>query len=603
MRVKPEMRGKAAGLPYESRFDATAADMPDGRKFLQKKGAGMMRKRIPIGIEFYKEMMDKDYYYVDKTLLMKEILDSGIKVGLFTRPRRFGKTLTLSMLKTFFEDERDPRGARVDNRPYFEGKKIAACVGDYMEKQGQYPVISLTLKSAKQPDFEMAYHVLRDSIMEEFERHRYILQGDVLTEEQKARFHAIYGGKADSADYATALLFLSKCLQKYHNKNVVILIDEYDVPLENAYFEGFYDRMLSFVRSLFESALKTNTALEFAVVTGCLRISRESIFTGLNNLEVVSILNHNYSEFFGFTLPEVQGMLAYYGLAEKEQELKEWYDGYRFGNTEIYNPWSVINYVKAAVTDIHAFPKPYWSNTSSNSIIRELVEGADFETRMELERLIGGGTIEKLVHEDITYGDIHESQDNLWNFLFFTGYLKKVGERFGDDRIYLQMAIPNWEIRHIYRETILSWLDKKIKTIDLSVFLRALEAGDCAAVGDFLSEQLQDSISFYDYAENYYHGFLPGLLKGTGKYRLLSNRESGSGRPDIVMQAPSVRGKAFIFELKVAKEFQQMEARCREALEQAAREDYRAEMERIGYSDITVYGVCFYRKECLVEKG
>lgn len=250
-----------------------------------------MRRRIPIGIEFYKEMIDKNYYYADKTLLIKEILDSGIKVGLFTRPRCFGKTLTLSMLKTFFEDERDLDGGKIDNSIYFEGMKIISCGRDYMEKQGQYPIINLTLKSAKQPDFEMAYHILRDNIQEEFRRHWYILKGDVLQENEDQKYREITQGKASYTDYATALAFLSKCLQKYHKKNVIILIDEYDVPLENAYFEGFYDKMISFVRSLFESVLKTNTALEFAIITGCLRISRESVFTGLNNLEVISVLN------------------------------------------------------------------------------------------------------------------------------------------------------------------------------------------------------------------------------------------------------------------------------------------------------------------------
>ena len=562
-----------------------------------------MRRRIPIGIEFYKEMIDKNYYYADKTLLIKEILDSGIKVGLFTRPRRFGKTLTLSLLKTFFEDERDLDGGKIDNSIYFEGMKIISCGRDYMEKQGQYPVINLTLKSAKQPDFEMAYQILRDNIQEEFRRHWYILKGDVLQENEDQKYREITQGKASYTDYATALAFLSKCLQKYHKKNVIILIDEYDVPLENAYFEGFYDKMISFVRSLFESVLKTNTALEFAIITGCLRISRESVFTDLNNLEVISVLNCEYSEYFGFTLPEIRGIMHYYGLDGKEQELKEWYDGYLFGNTEVYNPWSVLNYVKAAVVDFRAFPKPYWSNTSSNSIVRELVEGADMETRSQLECLIEGGIIEKKVHEDITYGDIHESQENLWNFLFFTGYLKKVGERFEGDCIYFKMAIPNQEIRYIYRESILLWFDKKIKMIDLSVLLSALESGDCVAVGDFLSGQLQESISFYDYAENYYHGFLLGLLKGIGKYHLISNRESGNGRPDIVMQAASVRGKAFVFELKVAGDFRQMQKKCRDAVMQAVREDYGAELKRAGFSDITIYGVCFYRKECLVQKA
>ncbi|MDE7300219.1 MAG: ATP-binding protein, partial [Lachnospiraceae bacterium] len=283
--------------------------------------------------------------------------------------------------------------------------------------------------------------------------------------------------------------------------------------------------------------------------------------------------------------------------------LREWYDGYLFGKTEVYNPWSVLNYVKGAAVYGEEFPKPYWSNTSSNSIVKELVEEADFETRTEIEHLIEGGTIEKPVHEDITYNDIHTSQDNLWNFLFFTGYLKKVGERFEADQLYLEMAIPNREIRYVYRRMILSWFDQKVKATDRSALLRALENGDCKAIGDFLTEQMQDSISFFDYAESYYHGFLVGLLKGLGRYHVTSNRESGNGRPDIIMQAVSVRGKAFIFELKTAKEFQRLEAGCKEAVAQAARENYRAELEHVGYSDITVYGVCFYRKECMVEKG
>lgn len=560
----------------------------------------MTRRPMPIGIEFYKKMVDGNYYYVDKTLLIKNILDGGALVNLFTRPRRFGKTLALSMLKVFFEDERDREGNRIDNSRYFEGKKIADCGEGYMDKQGKYPVINLTMKSAKQPSYEMAYNVLQKTIAEEFRRHRYVCKEDILEADEKQKFQRIIEGNADMDDYATALAFLSQCLKKYHDSDVIILIDEYDVPLENAYFKGFYDEMTDFIRSLFESALKTNEALELAVITGCLRISRESIFTGLNNLKVVSILRDDCAEAFGFTEGEVQTMLAAYGMEGRKGEVREWYDGYLFGNTEVYNPWSIISYVDENMHKASFFPKPYWSNTSSNGIIKELVEEADLETRTEIEHLIAGGTIEKQVHEDITYGDIHESRDNLWNFLFFTGYLKMVRERFEDNEIYLQMTIPNEEIRYIYKSMILSWFDKKIKATDLSVLLRALEGGDCEALSDFLSEQLQESISFFDYAENYYHGFLLGLLKGIGKYRVLSNRESGTGRPDIVMQAPSVRGKAFILELKVAREFGQMEERCREAIAQATEENYQAELMHVGYSDITVYGVCFYRKECLV---
>lgn len=561
-----------------------------------------MMKPIPIGVEFYKEMIAKDYYYVDKTLLIKDILDNHVVVSLFTRPRRFGKTLTLQMLKTFFEDERNEKGERIDNRHYFEGKKIADCGGNYMDHQGKYPVISLSLKSAKQPDFEMAYGALREEIQKEFGRHLYVLGGDALTDEEKKKYRAIYGGQEETVAYATSLAFLSACLKKYHGKGAVILLDEYDVPLENAYFQGYYDEMVMFVRSLFESALKTNDSLEFAVITGCLRISKESIFTGLNNLEIISVLNEAYAEYFGFTQAEVDEMLAYYDLMEKRDELKKWYDGYLFGREEIYNPWSVINYVKTARVNKDAFPKPYWSNTSSNSIIRELVENADFAARREIEELIAGGTIEKPMHEEITYGDIHESQDNLWNFLFFTGYLRKVAERKDGDTILLQMKIPNSEIRYIYQNVILAWFDKKLKEADLSPLRSALENGDCETFGNFVSDQLLETISFFDYAENYYHGFLAGLLKGLGNYEVLSNRESGNGRPDIIVKAPSVRGKAFILELKVTQEYQQMESACEEALRQVQEENYRAELEREGYADITVYGVCFYKKECMVRK-
>lgn len=558
-----------------------------------------MDKRIPIGIEFYKKMITGNYYYVDKTLLVKEILDGGASVSLFTRPRRFGKTLAMTMMQAFFEDERDGNGEKVENSRYFEGKKIAEHQDICEAHLGKYPVISMSLKSAKQPTFEMAYEVLVDTIYREFERHAYVLKGNVLTKEDESRYRLILGKKGTASDYATSLAFLSQCLEKYHGMGTVILIDEYDVPLENSYFEGFYESMIKFIRSLFESSLKTNNSLAFAVVTGCLRISRESIFTGLNNLKVVSILNDDCAECFGFTPEEVSRFLEDYALESHREEVWLWYDGYLFGKTEVYNPWSVINYVDDNKKR-KIFPKPYWSNTSSNSIVKELIENADFATRGEIETLMDGGVIEKPVHEDITYGDIHETNDNLWNFLFFTGYLKKVQERFDGRSIYLTMTIPNEEIAYIYENQILLWFDKKIRKDDMSPLIAAMEQKDCGAVGDFLSNQLLDTISCFDYAELYYHGFLSGLLKASGRYAVTSNRESGEGRPDILMYCPSVRGKAFIIEIKVAKEYSQMEKRCQEALEQARQKNYRAELERQGYSDITTYGVCFYRKECLV---
>ncbi|MCM1181727.1 MAG: AAA family ATPase, partial [Clostridium sp.] len=336
----------------------------------------MGNKPIAIGIENYKEIVNKPYYYIDKTLLIQEILAKGGKVNLFTRPRRFGKTLALSMIKTFFEQDTDVQGNITDNRHYFDGMKISRAGEDYTKHMGQYPVISLSLKSAKQPDFDMAYKSLLDEIAKEYERHRYVLNGEALLEANKEKYSRIMERKAERIDYAKGLEFLSDCLKKYHKQNVIILIDEYDVPLENSYFAGFYEEMITFIRSLFESALKTNESLEFAVITGCLRISRESIFTGLNNLKINSILNQSYAEYFGFTQEEVEQMLTDYHLSAKIDEVKEWYNGYLFGETEVYNPWSVINYVDTAVENTVAFPKPYWSNTSSNSIIRELIEEA-----------------------------------------------------------------------------------------------------------------------------------------------------------------------------------------------------------------------------------
>lgn len=560
-----------------------------------------MKKIMPVGYEDLKEIIDKELYYVDKTMMIKELLDLGGKVNLFTRPRRFGKTLNQSMLRRFFELEIDEEGNRIDNSYIFQNLNIASCGEKYMSKLGKFPVINLSLKSAKQPDYEMAYDSLIDEIAREYRRHDYVLEALNLTDIEKKRFLAVRNQKAGKVEYAKSLEFLSYCLAKYHQMNVIILLDEYDVPLENAYFEGFYDEMTAFIRSLFETALKTNQNLEFAVITGCLRISRESIFTGLNNLDIYSVLNPDFADCFGFTEKEVLDALSYYRIECKFNEIRDWYDGYRFGSQDIYNPWSIINYVKSASRNPDAFPKPYWSNTSSNSIVKELVEKADFKTREEIETLLEGNTIEKTVHEDITYEDIGEAGDNLWNFLFFTGYLKKTEERYDTERIYLKLAIPNAEVRSIYRNTIMTWFEQKIENTDMSPLFKAIENGDCDAVGRLISEQLLESISFYDYSENYYHGFLSGLLKASQIYGVYSNRESGSGRPDLILKTHAVRGgRAVIMELKAVKSYGQMGNACQDALKQIEDRNYEAALHTEGYENIKKYGICFYRKECLV---
>ena len=564
------------------------------------------RKKISIGVEDFKTIINKNGYFVDKTLMIQKLIESEAMVTLFTRPRRFGKTLNQFMIRRFFEDEITEKGEKVDNGYLFDGLKITECGEEIMQHQQQYPVIFLTLKSAKQPTYEMAYGALADEIYNEFMRHRYVLQSDALLPIEKERYENLLNRRADEKEVAKAFAFLSECLFKYHGKNTIILIDEYDVPLENAYFEGFYDKMIKFIRSLFESALKTNPYLERSVITGCLRISKESIFTGLNNLKVDSVLRTEYGDSFGFTESEVEAMLTYYDLAAELPEVKRWYDGYLFSDIEIYNPWSIINYVYDHDRKITQFALPYWSNSSSNSIIREMVGEADADAKHDLETLINGGTIEKQVHEDITYGDIYQTQDNLWNFLFFTGYLKKISERKDEsgETLYLSMAIPNTEIKTIYKNSIAYWFEQRIKQTDRSPLVRALETGDCEAAEDFINHQLVDTISYYDYAENFYHGFMAGLLVNIGGYLVRSNRESGNGRPDIVMQTVQIRkGRVIILELKIAGSIAEMEAACDRALAQIEAQHYAEPFITEGYPEVKKYALSFCKKECMVKKA
>ena len=551
---------------------------------------------LPIGIDNFEKVVKGGYYFVDKTLFIKELLDMKGEVNLFTRPRRFGKTLNMSMLRYFFE-----KGG-TDNKELFRGLKIMDAGEEYLAHMGKYPVISISLKSMKQYSYELAFDMLKKAVREEYKRHwDEVMDNAKVGVTEKERYRRLRDLEGTESDYADSLKFLSECLYTCTGQRSVILIDEYDVPLENAYFSGFYDRMVALIRSLFESALKTNDNLEFAVVTGCLRISKESIFTGLNNLNVVSITNKTFAEHFGFTQEEVEQMLRDYGLEENLETVRKWYDGYQFGETEVYNPWSVINYVNSCYKDKHAFAKPYWSNTSSNSIVRNLVEHADISVKQEIEALIEGGTIEKPIHEDITYDDMDSTQDNLWNFLFFTGYLKKISERQEGETIYMEMAIPNSEVRYVYKNAVLRWFEEKTKKKELTPLYESMLNGDSEKMAELLSENLMETISFYDYQESYYHGFLAGMLKNIGNYIVQSNRESGNGRPDILVRYPSVRGKAIIIEIKVAKTYQGLEEKCDEALQQIEEQKYEEALRQEGYQDILKYGVAFYRKECMVK--
>ena len=400
--------------------------------------------------------------------------------------------------------------------------------------------------------------------------------------------------------YDASLKTLSELLKKHHGKNVLILLDEYDVPLENAWASGFYDPMIGFIRSLFESALKTNDALELAVVTGCLRISMESIFTGLNNLNTISIRSGSFSEAFGFTEEETMQLLSDYGMDEKAEEVREWYDGYLFGDSDIYNPWSLTKYVYEHLSLPNALPEPYWSNTSSNSVIKDLVFHADEKVREELDVLIGWGTIEKKIHEDITYADIHKSSDNLWNFLFFTGYMRKVSERRIGEDIYVTMRIPNLEIRSIYRNQIQGWFDRIVKDVDRDELFRAVLDKDTIKMGKILTDLLKHSISTFDSDESFYHGFLLSMLIGMKDYRARSNREEGAGRPDITLYPENPPDPAYIFEIKTRKKYNEMDDGLREALEQITEKRYEEGILDDGYAGAVSYGVCFCRKSCIV---
>lgn len=563
-----------------------------------------MKKPLPIGVDNFEEIVKENYCYIDKTMLIKELLDLKGKVNLFTRPRRFGKTLNLSMLRYFFEDTGNGE-KNLQNCTLFEGMKIMEAGEAYRRQMGMYPVLNLTLKSAKQENCENAFYAIQAEIAAEFDRHRDIVERgkELLSCSEYEQYLGIADEKADEKQIRGSLKLFCRCMYKVTGKKTVILIDEYDVPLENAYFGGFYERMVGFVRSLFESALKTNDYLQFAVITGCLRISKESIFTGLNHLNIVSVLDKKYSEHFGFTETEVKRIMAYYGVESRFPTMKEWYDGYLFGNTGVYNPWSVIKFLYDLCGDRNAFPHPYWINTSSNDIVKDMIMNADRETKGQIETLLNDGTLDIQVHEEVTYEDMRERGENLWNFLFFTGYLTKKTEYFRDSSVFLQVRIPNVEVKTIYRDTILGWFRKKMEKQDFRDLYRAMEEGDAEKMGGILSEQLFGAISFYDSAENFYHGFLAGILSQSENYLVKSNRESGNGRPDLIVKSPSLRGRAFVLEVKVSECIDDLEADAEKALLQVYDRKYMEELHMEGYQKVACYGISFYRKDCEVRFG
>ena len=553
------------------------------------------KKRIPIGYEDFKQLIDSGFYYVDKSMLIYELLHSGGQNNLITRPRRFGKTLNFSMLKYFFDINEK------DNAYLFDGLKISEHYEELAMYRNTHPVITLSLKCAKQGDYREALRGLKYEIQRQFINNKFILDSDKLADEYKDEYKKILSMDEDAV-WSNSIQLLSICLKQYYGTKTIILIDEYDVPLEDAYFSGYYDEMVRFIRSLFESALKTNSALEFSVITGCLRISKESIFTGLNNLAVNSILSNKYSESFGFVQYEVDELMKYYNIEEKSQLMKKWYDGYLFGKSEVYNPWSVLNQVKEWSEDKDISAIPWWTNTSSNNIIRTLVSQADNETKDIIENLIHGGSVETVLKETVTYGDLTENNENIWSFLFFTGYLKikeivKTGEVIGEPTIY-SLVIPNLEIKSCYTDIIIQYFEIYKKAINKDNLYKALLGRNAQDFAEQITDLLRKTISYYDSTESFYNGLISGLLSGNVYYKVESNRETGDERSDLVLYQQDVAQNAVILEFKVCGKNETADDAAKRALKQINDRDYASKAWEDGYKNIIKYGVAFKGKMC-----
>lgn len=559
------------------------------------------RKKLPIGVDNFEKIIRQEFYYVDKTRMIADLLRNWGEVNLFTRPRRFGKTLNMSMLRAFLEIGTDP--------DLFTGLEIAE-EKELCEKYlGKFPVISVTLKNVEGNSIDTAKKSLKDTIGTEARRFDFLNFSEKLTEQEKESYRALTlveeDGSFKMSDIALekSLLRLTDLLSKHYGKQVILLIDEYDVPLDKAYQHGYYDSMVTLLRNLFGNVLKTNENLYFAVLTGCLRVAKESIFTGLNNFNVLSITNVQFDEYFGFTDQDVQQMLSYYGLSEHYEDVKRWYNGYQFGKTAIYCPWDVISYCDNLRVDPSAEPEDYWSNTSSNAIVRKFIDKANKQTKDEIEQLIAGDSIVKEIKQELTYNELDQTIDNLWSVLFTTGYLTQRGRESG--RKY-RLAIPNFEIRELFSSQIREWF-KDVTVLNpsrLEQLCSAFSQKNPEVIEELLNEYLWNTISIRDTAvakpkkENFYHGVLLGLLSHKEDWLIRSNVESGEGYSDILVEVPENR-IGIVIELKYAED-NQLEQSCEEAMEQIEQLGYDSKLRSDGMKEIVRYGIACYKKHCKV---
>lgn len=556
--------------------------------------------KLPVGIDDFRKLRESDFYYVDKTKLIEQLLQSWSEVTLFTRPRRFGKTLNMSMLKSFFEIGTD--------KSLFDGLYISKNKELCDEYMGKYPVIFLSLKGVEGLDFSSARRMLCIIIEREINRHYYLKTSDALTEEDRAQFAKMLQG--NDSNIEDSIRMLSQLLYKHYRQKTVILIDEYDVPLDKAFQNGYYKEMVSLIRGIFGQALKTNEFLQFAVLTGCLRVSKESIFTGLNNFEINSIVDIDHDEQFGFTDNEVKKLLSDYDRAERYPDVREWYDGYHFGNADIYCPWDVINFAKKLVADKNARPSAFWINSSGNDMVKRFVDKADQTTRDEIEKLVAGGIVEKRLRLDLTYDEIDSTIDNLWSVLFTTGYLTKIGEvKMPDSESYAyKLVIPNKEVREVFILQIQEWF-KSVVTNDndnMKLLSKAILDKDEQRIQRQLNIVMGRMISVLDtkasdnMKENFYHGLLLGLLRGSNPDWLIkSNRESGDGFSDILIR-PEDPDEGIVIEVKYAKEIKGLDVACEAAMKQIKDKRYYEALRDEGRCNILAYGIAFSRKRCKV---
>ncbi len=544
--------------------------------------------KCPLGLESFSEIRDGKYYYVDKSGFIKELLEKEFKVSLVTRPRRFGKTLTMGMLEDFFDISRD-------SRAHFEGLKISGDTGLCQEWMNQWPVIFLSLKSAEGLNFSTAYgrlEVLAANLCKEYD---FLGHSEKVNAADRELFISLEYQKATQENLTDSLLLLTRMMAAHYGKPVILLIDEYDVPLAKANDAGYYREMLDVVRAMLGAALKTNKYLKFAVITGCLKISKESIFTGLNNVVVNTITVERFDEYMGFTEADVQGLLADAGFSSHSGEVKAWYDGYKFGAVNIYCPWDVLNHVAALQENPSALPRNYWAATSHNDIIYKLFENKAFDVNGKFEVLMDGGYIYEDITEDLTYDSLEASERNLWSLLFMTGYLTRAGDA---RNAAVALRIPNEEVKSIFKTAVIDWFKRDVQTIDRTAIFTALWEGDTQTAEDGISDLLFNAISYHDYQESYYHAFVAGLFAGAG-YIVESNYEYGNGRPDVVIREKRKR-RVMLFEAKHARKDETLEHACREALKQIRDKRYREAFD--GYRTVVSYGISFKGKDCMVRQ-